>query len=253
MLKYNKEGIMTKIDHIHSGHRQRLKDKVRNKGLSSLSDHEIMELLLTYTIPYKDTNPLGHTLMNTFGSIDQIVDADYHDIMKIKGIGEETALFFRVLSEFMRIYKIKKATKRPNVKSTQDAVEFFRSRYDIQKTEFFCVACMSRTGEVVKVFELEGIDDKSVSINKKRFIDQINTGDVATIIMFHTHPKGEVVPSKEDIMATREIYEICHVLGIILFDHIILNESEYCSMKTQGFFTTFESNLSKYGFSVPKK
>ena len=94
-----------KIEHSHVGHRQRLKDKVRKTDLKSLSEHEIIELLLTYTIPQKDTNELAHTILSTFRTISNSIDADYEDLLKIKGIGEETALFFKVLSNLMGIYK----------------------------------------------------------------------------------------------------------------------------------------------------
>ena len=104
-MKNTKEKTVIKKPNPHVGHRQRLKDKVRKADLEILSSHEILELLLTYTIPYKDTNALAHELLQTFCSLDRCIDAHYFDLQKIKGIGEETALFFKVLSNLIDVYK----------------------------------------------------------------------------------------------------------------------------------------------------
>ena len=58
--------------HKHAGHRQRLKDKVRINGLKSLSMHEVLELLLTYTIPQKDTNALAHELIDKYNGFSKL-------------------------------------------------------------------------------------------------------------------------------------------------------------------------------------
>ena len=85
---------------IHSGHRSRLRNRVKKYGLDSLNEHEVLELLLGYAIPRKDTNPLAHNLINYFGSFAKVIDADFYDLLKVKGVGEETALFVKVLSSF---------------------------------------------------------------------------------------------------------------------------------------------------------
>ena len=73
----------------HKDHRQRLKTKVKNYGLECLANHEVLELLLTYTIPRKDTNPIAHNLIEYFGSFSNVLDASYHDLLKVDGIGPE--------------------------------------------------------------------------------------------------------------------------------------------------------------------
>ena len=90
---------------MHGGHRQRLKDKVRQNGLTSLSLHEVLELILTYTIPQKDTNQLAHELIDTYGGFSKVLEADYYDLMKNKGVGEETALFLSMLPRLFDIFK----------------------------------------------------------------------------------------------------------------------------------------------------
>ena len=79
--------------HSHAGHRQRFKNKVLETGIEHLPYHEVLEFLLMYAIPQKDVNPLAHELISNFGSFSAVLDADYDQLKKIKGVGHETALF----------------------------------------------------------------------------------------------------------------------------------------------------------------
>lgn len=79
---------------IHSGHRQRLKERYMTSGFESFSDHEILELLLFYVIPRRDTNYIAHHLLDTFGSISKVLDASSEELKKA-GLSESTAVFLR--------------------------------------------------------------------------------------------------------------------------------------------------------------
>ena len=71
---------------VHDGHRQRLRQRFQTEGLSSFEEHQALELLLFYAIPRRDTNELAHTLLDTFGNIRNLLEADVRDIMKVPGI-----------------------------------------------------------------------------------------------------------------------------------------------------------------------
>ena len=66
---------------IHSGHRERIRNRLRNEGLSSFSEHEVLELLLTYAIPRQDVNPLAHELIARFGRLSNVLEADEKELL----------------------------------------------------------------------------------------------------------------------------------------------------------------------------
>ena len=135
----------------HKNHRNRLKTKVKNYGLECLEYHEVLELLLTYTIPRRDTNPIAHDLIDYFGSFSNVINANYYDLIKVKGVGPETALFINVLSSFMETYnKSKLENKVIILNSTQKCVQFFRDYYPIKVNEFMIMACLSKNKKVIK-------------------------------------------------------------------------------------------------------
>ena len=115
MIKYKKEELWQKIRKTRiKNHRKRLKEKVKKYGLECLAQHEILELLLTYTIPRKDTNPIVHNLMNFFSSFSNVIDADYHDLLKVDG-------------------------------------SFFRKKYSVKGNEFLVLACLGKNKRVIKI------------------------------------------------------------------------------------------------------
>ena len=68
------------IKDLNAGHRKRLRDKFKRSGLSGFNDYEILELLLTFSIPLKDVKPIAKTLIAEFGSISEVLDAEHANI-----------------------------------------------------------------------------------------------------------------------------------------------------------------------------
>ena len=84
---------------IHAGHRQRMKERFLAGGLEGFSDHEVLELILFYAIPRRDVNELSHKLVERFGSFRAVFDADFEDLLKVDGIGENAALLIKLMAE----------------------------------------------------------------------------------------------------------------------------------------------------------
>ena len=214
----------------HKNHRSRLRAKVRKNGLDCLEYHEILELLLTYAIPRKDTNPIGHNLLEYFGGFSNVFDADYHDLLKVDGIGPESALFIRSLSDLVEIYnKSKKEKKTYILNSTTKCVEFFRDFYCVKESEFMIMVCLTKNKKVKKTYRYKGKDDTEISFDLRQIMNSINNQGVSSIVLFHTHPCGDVEPSLADLQTTQKIIGMVLAHGIDVDDHIIFNESEHYS------------------------
>ena len=90
---------------VHDGHRARKKEQFLRFGLEHCADHEVLELLLFYAIPRQDTNPIAHSLIHRFGSLEQVLAAPVEELMKVPGVGETKAkrhgkLFLRAIQTF---------------------------------------------------------------------------------------------------------------------------------------------------------
>ncbi len=230
----------------HKNHRKRLRNKVEKYGLDCLEYHEILELLLTYTISRKDTNPIGHELINYFGNFQNVIDADFNDLVKVDGIGPESAFFINVLSQFIDIYnKNKQEQKTYTLNSTAKSVQFFRDFYRIKNNEFMVIVCLSKNKKVLKTIKYKGHDDSEICVDLKQISQGISNEGVSGVVLYHTHPFGDVNPSYADILATQRVVHMCLNQGVEFDDHIILNESAHYSFKNAGLIDKMKAQYIK--------
>ena len=169
----------------HEDHRKRLKAKVQDYGLECLAYHEVLELLLTYAIPRKDTNPLAHNLIESFGSFSGVFDANVNDLQKVKGVGKETALYLKILASFIDTYNKSKLEKRISIlNSTQKCVEFFRDYYSIKQNEFMLMACLGKNKKVVKTFIYKGANETEVDFDLRQISNDVASLGVYSVVFF---------------------------------------------------------------------
>ena len=100
---------MNKNENVHKEHRKRVKDRFVRFGFETFDDHVILETLLFYTIPVKDTNPIAHRLINRFGSLCCVFEATYDELLSVEGVGRASAIFILMIGSFIRIYNDKKS------------------------------------------------------------------------------------------------------------------------------------------------
>lgn len=239
-----------KKENFHKDHRKRLKTKVKNFGLECLADHEVLELLLTYTIPRKDTNPTAHNLIEHFGSFSKVFDASYDDLVKVDGVGPESALFLNMIGPLLERYSVgKKKVKAEFLTNTGKCVDFFRNNFAIKVNEFMVMACLSKSKRVVKTFMYKGHDETEITFDIRNLAKKINDDDVFSVVLFHTHPNGSVEPSLSDIKTTQKVINVCMFQGIDFDDHIILNESEHFSFSRKGLIGSMKGKYV-HGFEL---
>ena len=228
---------MSKQVNVHAEHRKRLRAKVKKHGLNSLAEHEVLEFLLTYAIPRKDTNPTAHNLINKFGNFASVLDAEFNDLKNVRGAGENSALFIKTLKQVIDYYKTNKGENKVyRLDSTLKCVQYFRENYEIENKEKFYICCLTKAFDIFKVVTFSGHDAKIVSCDTREFAQTISNQDIHFIFIAHTHPNGAVNPSNEDVLATKRIAEICNAIGVGIVDHIIFNELEFFSFKSNHMF-----------------
>ncbi len=207
---------------IHSGHRQRVKSKALKKGYSQFEDHQLLELLLFYSIPREDTNETAHALLNEFGSIDEVLHASPERLKKVKGVGENTATLITLLGELnCRAAKVKHKRKSA-YKSSADFKSLAVSRLSGERNEKVYIFCFDSVGKLKREVELSTGDEASSYIDVKSAVRAMMDSDSKTAVLAHNHPDGTVEPSAADIDSTRSVCVMFRKLGFLLIDHIIV-------------------------------
>lgn len=236
---------------LHKGHRQRLKDKAREIGIESWPYHEILELVLTYSVPYKDVNPLAHELINTFGTFSGVLDAGYEQLLKVDGVGKETALFLSLLPDIFAKYNASKNVGAILLDDSRKCVRYFREVDRVGDNETFYVFCLNAKKELIKRIKFNSNFSSIINFPISWFTEKIVSVPTKAIVVMHSHPNGNCDPTDADVEATTKLIQAALTLGIKFEDHIIVTDRTYYSFSHSKLLEGLKENLKSLGFNDP--
>ncbi len=213
---------------IHAGHRQRVKEKVLRNGLDSFADHELLELLLFYSIPQSDTNELAHRLLSEFTSFEGILKADISQLKKVKGVGESTALLIYTAAEVYRRAEKLKLPKKVYYKTTEDFKALAQTHLSLLGKEKVVLFCFDANGKLKKTSELSTGSSSSAFVDVKKAVECMLDSCAVKAVIAHNHPDSSANPSAADIDVTRSVCVMFRKLDFVLMDHIIVGEDGDC-------------------------
>ena len=223
------------------GHRERIKEKFLKNGIDGFAEYEILELLLTYCIPRKDTKPIAKELLNKFKSLDNVFKADFDKLSAIDGLGKNSIVFLKLIGDLPSIIykdelKNKKLVDKETLKiSNKDILlKYLRNKIGYEEIEKFYVLYLSSSNEVIE-FEENSVEtlDRS-SVYPREIYKKIINLNAKSIILAHNHPSDNITPSKCDIELTNEIAKGLKNFGALLIEHIIITKNSYFSFLEEG-------------------
>ena len=225
-------------EELHSGHRQRLRDRFLRDGLDSMEDHVVLELLLCYAIPRRDVNGLAHELLNRFGSLSAVLDADQTALEQVPGMGENAAALLRLIPAMNRRYLIDrgKSGKKLTLRETAQAGEFFLPYFYGAREEKVYVAFLDEHCRLLSCQEVFRGGIGYAPVNLRKLVETALQLRATNLIIAHNHPDGYAMPSREDWESTEIIRRALAGVQLRLLDHIIVAEQEYVSMEECGYF-----------------
>ncbi len=228
-------------ENIHSGHRQRMRQRIMEHGAETLNDHELLEVLLYHCIPRKDTNELGHKLINEYGSLYEVLMADWADLVDKGEVSENTAVFFNLLLETTKRISKGRWKKGAKLESSSDSAEFCVDLLGFERVEVFYVLCLDAGFRVIKACELNRGSALSVNIDARAVTEKAMRYKAAHVILLHNHPGGDTEPSIEDIKLTKKVMEALNTIEVNVLDHIIVSGDEHFSFADNGVFDFIEN------------
>lgn len=237
--------------HYASGHRERLKQKFNNKNsLDEFEDHEILELLLFYSIPQKNTNEIAHELIKKFNSFHRVFDAPLEELVKINGISVHTATFIKLLPHLCsKYYSSKSLYSGDEIGKIKTSIyNRLISEYISQTNEIMYVICLDSSYNILRFEKISEGTNNSVNIFTKKIVETAILTRASIVIISHNHPSGIPSPSRADCIATKYLHSALSLLSIDLVDHIIVSGTDFFSMASANIINKFknsnnESNL----------
>lgn len=219
---------MGKIE--HDGHRQRVKDCFIYEGIDAFSNYQVLEFLLFYAIPHKNTNEMAHLLLDRYGSLSGVFNADYYDLLSVPGIGQHTALLIKLMPALTRRFTRDRWKERTKLTDIQNAGKFVASLYVGYEYEAFYMVCMDSQSRVIMPVLLgEGTVNEAM-IYPRLVMENALRHRAVGVILSHNHPSGSLEPSLADIEITKKLAKALDVINVNVMDHIIVAGDKFVSL-----------------------
>ena len=220
---------------VHKNHRARMRKKFQKNGFDGFADHEVLELLLYYSVPRRDTNPLAHKILNKYKTLANVFDAGAEELMNEVGVSEVTATLLSMIPKLSKIYETSKWSRNVCLENTEMIGKYAISMFkDSQNEEFVLICldanrCVHWSGTII-----EGSIDRTEAYPRV-VVDEALKHKAINVVFAHNHPSGTLAPSLADKKATEALISILDGIGIKVLDHIIVSGTRYFSMKEMGF------------------
>ena len=217
-----------------AGHRSRLRARFRAVGDAGLAEHELLELLLTYAIPRRDTKGFAKGLLGHFGSLAGVLEADVEALENVPGVGPSAATLIALIRPLSAHLLLGKKPDRVILKSSEAAVAFFRVRLKGLKNEEIHAAFVDAKNRLIAAECLQkGVPDQS-SVYVRHIIERALAHKASGFLLAHNHPSGDPAPSAHDRELTRAVKSAADAVGIRFLDHLIIGEVEHYSFRGEG-------------------
>ncbi len=223
-------------ENVHAGHRKRMIGRFLTDGLDGFAEHNILELLLFFALPLKDTNPLAHQLMERFGSLSGVLDASYEELCRVPGVGHNTATLLKLMPPLFRRYQMSRTATDTCLDTIEKAGNYLMPRFLGQKNEIVYLLCLDAKCKILCCRALFEGTVNVAQINTRRVVETALNFNASSVILAHNHLSGIALPSPEDEETTLILYEALSAVGVRLVDHIIVADEDFVSLAQSGLF-----------------
>ena len=226
---------------VHDGHRERLKERFRSEGLDAFTEVQVLELLLFYSVPRKDTNEIAHALLEKFGTLAQVLDANPADLEKVPGMGSSSALFLKLLSAAGRRYQISRTESATILRTLEQCGAYLQPRFFGRKHEAVFLLCLDAKCKVLACKQVGEGSVNSAGVPIRRIVETALSANATMVVLAHNHPSGLALPSADDIQTTKRLAVALDTVEITLIDHLVFSDDDYVSMAQSGYYKPGES------------
>lgn len=229
---------------MHSGHRERMKEKFLKYGSEAFNDHELLEILLFFSIPRKNTNDLAHTLINHFGSLRGVFDATAQNLMSVEGVGLTSAVLIKLVSSLFFRYNLNQGKSKVKLSSYSAVSELIKNLFVGESEEKVYLIMLNNSLALVEYRLLGSGSVKFSAASIREILEACIVNNAAYAIIAHNHPNGVALPSGLDIEATQAINNALRYAQVELIDHFIVAEDR-CTPILRGMDMSADESLDR--------
>lgn len=224
---------------VHSGHRSRMRRRFLETGFTGFQPHEVLEMILFYCIPRRDTNEIAHKLLKQFGSLHDVLCANPQTLAQESYLTENAAVMIAMFRAVLQ-YDASSQMEGTLLDNYRKVCKFFLNLYMLEQREIVRVALLDEKLRVLRCEILSEGHPSAAQMTVRQLTELAYRANSNTIILAHNHPRGTAKISGEDIAATRHLVPILLQCGITIADHVVVCGDTAVSMREQGAFMGLE-------------
>ena len=219
---------------IHEGHRDRMRKQLKTSGMDSLSDVQVLEMLLYYAAPRGDTNPAAHALLKRFGTLDGVFSAPETELRKIDGVGEVAAQLLLLVPQVARRCLMSRSTQIQVLDTTSKCGQYLLPFFHGEREEVVYLLCLDAKCKALDCVLIHRGGVNVASIAARKVVKAALDSNATSVVLAHNHPSGLALPSQEDKQTTMVLKAALDAVGVVLVDHIIVADDDFVSMRDDG-------------------
>ena len=220
--------------HAGKGHRQRLRDRLLTGGAEALADYEVLEYLLFGAFRQGDTKQLAKRLLERFGSLGNVLDADHGALAEVKGMGETSAAVLKATALAARRMARSRVQEKPVLGSWQALLDYLAIDMANLTVERVRVLYLDTRNRLIRDHHMGDGSIDEAAVHPREVIRRGLDIGATALILVHNHPSGNPEPSRADIQITQRIAEAGRLLGITVHDHVIVGSEGHVSLRAKG-------------------
>lgn len=219
---------------VHEGHRARMRQQLKTSGMDSLSDVQVLELLLYYAIPRQDTNPIAHALLARFGSLSGVLEAPREELVKLDGVGESAADLIKLVPQLERRHLISRSENVQILNSTAKCGRYLVPFFHAETEEMVYLLCLDAKCKLIDCVQVHRGDVNVAPISVRKIVKLALDLGATSVVLAHNHPAGIALPSAEDRETTILVRNALRAVNVTLVDHLIIADDDYVSLASDG-------------------
>ena len=213
---------------------QRPRERLASLGATSLSNAELIAILLRTGIKGINAVQLGQKILMDCGGLTGLHRSSYTELCRMRGVGPAKAAQIKAAVELGNRFAASTPTEHPVIQSPEDAASLILYEMGALEQEHLNVMLLDTRNRMVKLVEVYRGSLNSSLIRVSEVFKEAVRANAAAIIVVHNHPSGDPTPSPEDISVTHAIVQAGKLLDIEVLDHIVVGKNKFISLKSRG-------------------
>ena len=208
----------------------RPREKLTRLGAAGLGDNELLAVVIGNGSRGSDALVLANRLLDAAGGLHALVRADLGALCQVRGVGEARAAQVLAAVELGRRTLVRRIVERPRLRTPRELAAHLLPQYGALAVEQFGIVMLDTKHRVirVKVVSVGSLD--TAVVHPREVFREAASASASAIVLFHNHPSGDPMPSRDDLVLTTRMVRAGEVMGIDVLDHLILADQRYFSL-----------------------